>query len=186
MKTTIMRFARNIGLMIAAVALTACSALSDKSSYEQGLKANVTQYRLFNATQTAQLLTIQSCYQYATNKTECSIILAGTAPVQTLGGKPAPLRVAKSPGEIFETVTTKGFEAAVAIYGIDAVKSAYEAQAAANAAVQTQQASGLTQLGLQNGENAAAAAAANAELGQAALSKIPVQAPPTVTPTVTP
>lgn len=171
MKSALSRIIRTSALAICALSLAACSALSDKSSYEQGLKANVTQYRLFNSTQTAQLLTIQACYQFAANKTECSLILAATAPVQTLGGKPAPLRVAKSPGEIFETITTKGFEAAVAIYGIDAVKSAYEAQAAANAAVQTQQAAGLTQMGLQNGENLGNAT-------EAALSKIPVQVPP--------
>ena len=171
MKTTLSRIIRAAALGLCAIALTACSALSDKSSYEQGLKANVTQYRMFNANQQAQLLTIQTCYQFAANKTECSLILASTAPVQTLGGKPAPLRVAKSPGEIFETITTKGFEAAVALYGIDAVKSAYETQAAANAAIQSQQASGLTQMGLQNGANLGSAT-------EGALSKIPVQVPP--------
>lgn len=121
---------RRIATALTLAGTLVLAACSTPSSYNQGLHANVTQYKLYNAMQMAQLLSVQTCFQFSTNTTECSIILAGMAPVQTLGGKPEPLRVAKSPGEIFESIASKGLDATVAIYGITAVKAAFEAQAA--------------------------------------------------------
>lgn len=118
-------------ILCAAFALTACGAMGGKGAYESGLDANVQQYKLFSDTQLAQQQSIQACYQFNPNKSECSINMASTNAVQTLAGQPKPLRVAKSIGEIMETIADKGFEAAKIIYGIDAVQKAISANAAA-------------------------------------------------------
>lgn len=131
MKSNIFRRFAAFFAILFAMTLAACTS---PSSYNQGLHANVTQYKLYNAMQMTQLMSVQTCFQFASNTTECSLILAGMAPVQTLGGKPEPLRVAKSPGEIFESIAKKGLDATVAVYGIQAVKGAFESQAAASAA----------------------------------------------------
>lgn len=145
----IKRIGALFGILAASLILAACGT---NSSYEQGLRANVTQYRLYNASQISQMMTIQTCYQFSKNTTECSLILAGAVPTQTLGGKPEPLRVAKSPGEILESVVTKGLEATVAIYGIDAVRGAFEAQAAAQATLGAQQTGIIGDMTRQQGE----------------------------------
>jgi len=112
----------------AVLVLTACAGLgSGESSYKQGLDANVQQYQLFSDTQLAQQVTLQNCYQFNPNKSECSILTAATNAQQTLAGQPAQLRVAKSPGEIAESIVNRGLDATVKIFGIDAVRSAYRA-----------------------------------------------------------
>lgn len=116
----------------AALVLTACAGLgSGEASYKQGLDANVRQYELFSDTQLAQQQTLQACYTHNPNKSECSILTASTNAQQTLAGQPAPLRVAKSPGEIAESIVNNGLEKTVQIFGIDAIKSAVKSNAQA-------------------------------------------------------
>lgn len=123
---------RIIFAAVAALILTACAGLgSGESSYKQGLDANVEQYRLFSDTQIAQQQTLQNCYQFNPNKSECSILTAATNAQQTLAGQPQALRVAKSPGEIAESIVDRGLDATVKIYGIDAIKSAVASNAQA-------------------------------------------------------
>lgn len=115
---------------LAALALTACAGLgSGASSYEKGLDANVRQYQLFSDVQLAQQQTLQACFQHNPNKSECSINMASTNAQQTLAGQPQALRVAKSPGEIAESIVNNGLEQTKWLFGIDAVKSAYQANA---------------------------------------------------------
>lgn len=152
-------------ILCAAFALTACSSMTGKGAYESGLDANVAQYKLFSDTQLAQQQTMQTCYQFNPNKSECSILVAGTNAVQTLAGQPTPLRVAKSVGEILEAVADKGFEAAKIIYGIDAVQKAIASNAAAMRDVSTA---------------ASASQASTAQAGIEAASKPPLVVRPEV------
>lgn len=114
----------------AALVLTACAGLGNSdSSYKQGLDANVKQYQLFSDTMLAQQQTLQACFQFNPNKSECSINMAATNAQQTLAGQPQALRVAKSPGEIAESIVNNGLEKTVQIFGIDAVRQAVKANA---------------------------------------------------------
>lgn len=122
-------------VFVSLAVLSACAPLSGPGAYEAGLKANVDQYKLFNDGQLAQQKTLQYCFQYNPQKSECSILTASTNAEQTLAGQPKPLRVAKSVGEIMEAIADKGMDAAKVIYGIDAVTKAIEANAAAMADV---------------------------------------------------
>jgi hypothetical protein len=131
--------------------LAGCST----TAYEKGLKANVDQYRLFSDTQMAQQQTIATCYQFNPNKSECSILAAGTNATQTLAGQPTALRVAKSPGEILEAIATKGFDAAKVIYGIKAVETVFTTQAEAAAAAQASYAASLERISSQGIDAAA-------------------------------
>lgn len=137
----------------AALMLTACAGLgSGDSSYKQGLDANVRQYELFSDTQLAQQQTLQNCYQFNPNKSECSILTAATNAQQTLAGQPAPLRVAKSPGEIAESIVREGLERTMQIFGIDAILSAVKANAQAfrdAAATSAQAQADMAKLGIE-------------------------------------
>lgn len=132
-------------LIFAALALAGCST----TAYEKGLEANVKQYSLFSDTQLAQQQTISTCFQFNPNKSECSILAAGTNATQTLAGQPQALRVAKSPGEIFESVAKMGFDATVKVYGIEAVRKVYTAQAEAAASAQASQAESFERISSQ-------------------------------------
>lgn len=139
------RIAQSLATLAAVGLLAACSSPGGLSSYEAGLKANVDQYRLQTDVQLAQQQTLQACYKYNPNKSECAINTAATNAQQTLAGQPQPLRIAKSTGEILEAIADKGLEAAKVIYGIDAVQKAIVANAnalrdtaTAGAAAQTQ------------------------------------------------
>ena len=126
---------KRIAQLLASLAflalLTACGAMNGPGAYEAGLKANVDQYKLYSDGQLAQQKTLQTCYQFNPNKSECSILTASTNAEQTLAGQPKPLRIAKSVGEIVEAMTEKGFDGAVKIYGITAVRDAMKANASA-------------------------------------------------------
>lgn len=115
---------RKFFIVLAALALTACGSMSGPGAYEAGLNANVQQYKLFSDGQLAQQQTLITCFQHNPNKSECSILTASTNAVQTLAGQPKPLRIAKSTGEIIETIAEKGVDAAKFIYGADAVRDA--------------------------------------------------------------
>lgn len=124
---------KRIAQLLASLALVgllaACGTTGGTGAYEAGLKANVDQYRLQTDVQLAQQQTLQFCFQYNPNKSECAINTASTNAQQTLAGQPQPLRIAKSTGEILEAIADKGFEAAKVMYGIDAVQKAIVANA---------------------------------------------------------
>ena len=123
---------RVIFAAVAALILTACAGLgSGASSYEKCLDANVKQYQLFSDIQLAQQQTLQRCFEFNPNKSECSINMASTNAQQTLAGQPQALRVAKSPGEIAESIVNNGFEKTVQIFGIDAIRTAVKSNAQA-------------------------------------------------------
>jgi hypothetical protein len=118
-------------IALSVLALAGCST----TDYAKGVQANVDTFKLFSDGQLAQQTSIQSCYQHNPNKSECSILAAGTNATQTLAGRPDPIRVAKTNGEIFESVATVGMDKAVLIYGAKAVAQAFKsAQASTQAA----------------------------------------------------
>lgn len=121
---------RLFAIAIAALFLAGCST----TDYAKGVQANVDTYKLFSDGQLAQQTSIQDCFKHNPNKSECSILAAGTNAVQTLAGQPAPIRIAKTNGEIFESVATVGLEKSVLIYGAKAVASAFKASQASNQA----------------------------------------------------
>lgn len=129
------RTIKTLFVLAVAIVLTACAATTGPGAYEAGLKANVDQYKLFSDGQLAQQQTLQACFRFNPNKSECSILTASTNAEQTLAGQPKPLRVAKSVGEILEAMTERGFDGAVKLYGIAAVRDAMKANAAALADV---------------------------------------------------
>ena len=118
-----------VAILAAVAVLPACAPMTGPGAYEAGLKANVDQYKLFSDGQLAQQKTLQTCFQHNPNKSECSILTASTNAVQTLAGQPKPLRVAKSTGEILETIADKGMDAAKVIFGVKAVEDAISANA---------------------------------------------------------
>lgn len=119
-------------LAVSAFVIAGCSA----TSYNKGVDANITGNTQYMELQKEQLNAIQQCYMFSQDTTHCSILAAGTNATQILGGRPTPIRIAKSPGEIFETVATKGLEAAVMLYGIDAVSKTLQAATAEAGKVQ--------------------------------------------------
>ena len=125
------RFIRSIVVLLGMATLAACTSPGAISSYEAGLKANVDQYRLYSDTQLAQQQTLQACYAHNPNKSECSILTASTNAQQTLAGQPQALRVARSPGEIAESIVNQGFDATVKVYGITAIRDAVKSNAEA-------------------------------------------------------
>ena len=121
---------RLFAIAIAALFLAGCST----TDYAKGVQANVDTYKLFSDGQLAQHASIQSCFQFNPNKGECTVALASTNAVQTLAGQPAPIRIAKTNGEIFESVATVGLEKSVLIYGAKAVAAAFKASQASTQA----------------------------------------------------
>lgn len=117
-------------IMAAALALAGCST----TDYAKGVQANVDNFKLFSDGQLAQQTSIQACYQHNPNKSECSILAAGTNATQTLAGRPDPIRIAKTNGEIFESVATVGMEKSVLIYGAKAVAAAFKSSQASTQA----------------------------------------------------
>lgn len=117
-------------ILAAALSLAACST----TDYAKGVQANVDSYKLFSDGQIAQQNSIKACYEHNPNKSECSILAAGTNATQTLAGRPDLIRIAKTNGEIFESVATVGMEKAVLIYGAKAVAAAFKASQASTQA----------------------------------------------------
>lgn len=121
---------RLFAIALAALFLAGCST----TDYAKGVQANVDTFKLFSDGQLAQQASIQACYTHNPNKSECSILAAGTNATQTLAGKPEAIRVAKTNGEIFESVANAGLDKAIYIYGAKAVASAFKASQASNQA----------------------------------------------------
>ncbi|WP_288077878.1 hypothetical protein [Pseudomonas sp.] len=121
---------RLFAIIAAALIMAGCST----TDYAKGVQANVDTYKLFSDGQLSQQASIQACFQFNPNKSECSILAAGTNATQTLAGQPAPIRIAKTNGEIFESVATVGMDKAVLIYGAKAVAGAFRSSQAANQA----------------------------------------------------
>lgn len=108
-------------ILAAALALSACGALVSGSSYETGVNANKKGNTEFNNLQMEQQISLQVCFMYSKNTSECAILAAGTNATQVLAGRPAAIKIASSPEEIMQSVLSTSFDAAVKIYGLKAV-----------------------------------------------------------------
>jgi hypothetical protein len=131
---TIMNLKNNL-LKILVIAFASVTTLAgcSNTSYVHGVNANKAGNTQFMALQGEQQVSIQLCYMYSKNTAECSIVAAGTNAVQTLGGRPTPIRIASSPEEITQAIAERGFQYALGIYGAkqlgDVLKNATNANA---------------------------------------------------------
>lgn len=107
--------------LVAIAALAGCGMMTKGSSYETGVKANTSANTQYMNLQQEQQISLQICFMYSKNTSECAILAASTNSVQILGGRPTPIRVASSPEEILSTVAEKGFDAAVTAFGLKQV-----------------------------------------------------------------
>lgn len=111
-------------LVLFSFVLTGCAG---QGAYEKGVDAQTTANTGYMKLQEEQLDTIKLCYMWSKDTTHCSVAYAGTTAVQILGGRPTPIRIAKSVGEITESVLSLGFDGAVKIYGLKAVSDVLRA-----------------------------------------------------------
>lgn len=111
-----MKSLKSVFLGLAVLALSACST----TAYEKGVQGNANNYKLYSDLMLAQQVTLQECFKSASDKSHCAILAAGTNTASILGGRPNDIRVAASPGEIVQSVASKGLDAATLIYGIKA------------------------------------------------------------------
>lgn len=94
------------------------------ASYTEGVRANQDNYREYSELQYSQNLAVSKCFEnQKPGDSGCQVLAAGTFAMQTLAGRPAEIRVAKSPGEIMEAIASKGLDATVMLYGFKAVGS---------------------------------------------------------------
>lgn len=100
--------------------LVGCST----ADFQKSLDAQAKMFEKFNDAQIAQQKSIQACYAHNPNKSECSILAAGTNATQTLGGRPDAVRSPATNGELITTgVTTLGTAAVIGYVGGKAVES---------------------------------------------------------------
>lgn len=162
--------------VISPLVLILAGCGTQNSSYKTGVAGNVLTYREFTNLMHNQQNTLNSCFNAAGQSRVagelalCAVLAASTNAQQTLAGQPAPIRVAKSPEEIWESIATKGLDATVKVFGLKAVRDAVVANSNALA------------------ESAAAGSAAQADVARAgieAAAKDPlVVRPEIVQPTV--
>lgn len=118
---------KSIYKFIAIVAVLILAGCQTPGAYEYGVKANLKQYEYYTDVMLAQQTASASCYAKAVTDVQisyCAILAAGMNASQTIGGRPDQLRIAKSQGEIVESVVSKGLDAAVKVYGLQAVSDA--------------------------------------------------------------
>lgn len=99
--------------------LMACGTMGE-SSYVTGVAANSESNISYQSTQMKALDVNNKCYDTATNTIErafCAIVQNGTVPVQTLGGRPTAIRVAKTPGEIAGDIASQALNIGGMAYG---------------------------------------------------------------------
>lgn len=99
--------------------LMGCGTMGE-SSYVTGVAANSESNISYQSTQMKALDVNNKCYDTATNTIErafCAIVQNGTVPVQTLGGRPTAIRVAKTPGEIAGEIASKALDIGGMAYG---------------------------------------------------------------------
>ena len=117
---------KKILLLLAIASLTACSTMGE-SSYVTGVAANSESNISYQSTQMKALDVNNKCYDTATNTIErafCAIVQNGTVPVQTLGGRPTAIRVAKTPGEIAGEIASKALDIGGMAYGANQIGKA--------------------------------------------------------------
>ena len=117
---------KKILLLLAIASLTACSTMGE-SSYVTGVAANSESNISYQSTQMKALDVNNKCYDTATNTIErafCAIVQNGTVPVQTLGGRPTAIRVAKTPGEIAGEIAGKALDIGGMAYGANQIGKA--------------------------------------------------------------
>ncbi len=117
---------KKILLLLAIASLTACSTMGE-SSYVTGVAANSESNISYQSTQMKALDVNNKCYDTATNTIErafCAIVQNGTVPVQTLGGRPTAIRVAKTPGEIAGEIAGRALDIGGMAYGANQIGKA--------------------------------------------------------------
>ena len=134
-----MKTVRFLLVLFITSVLAACGTTGNNSSYKQGVAGNVINYREFSGIMHNQQNTLNSCFNAAGYTKDasavalCAVLAAGTNAQQTLSGQPEAIRVAKSPEEVQEAITTHGIDAAVKIFGFkqvaDVMKSGFSAAA---------------------------------------------------------
>jgi hypothetical protein len=81
-------------------------------------------FEKFNDAQIAQQRAIQACYEHNPNKSECSIVQAGTNATQTLAGRPDAVRSPATNGELIKGgVTDIGKAAVIGAVGSEVAKT---------------------------------------------------------------
>ena len=115
---------KSIISILSIVSLTACASFGGDSSYTTGVAANTESNMVYQSTQMKALDVNSKCYDTATNTIEkafCAIVQNGTVPVQTLGGRPTAVRVAKTPGEITESIVKEVLSVGGLAYGANQI-----------------------------------------------------------------
>lgn len=110
-------------ILVLPLVLMGCAT---PSSYKNGVDGNVALYEKYVSLQQKQLENISACYETSPNKSECSILAASLNTTQILAGRAEPIRVAKSPGEIFESLAKYGMDKTVEVFGQAAVARVVE------------------------------------------------------------
>lgn len=94
--------------------LTGCAT----ADFQKSLAIQAEMFDKFNLAQIAQQESIRACFEHNPNKSECSILAAGTNATQTLGGRPDAVRSPATNGELITTgVTTLGTAAVIGYVG---------------------------------------------------------------------
>ena len=92
-----------ITLIVLALGLTGCAT----ADFGKAVDANVGNYKNYSDGQIAQQQTLQACFQHNPNKSECSILAAGTNATQTLAGRPDKIRDPATNGELAASIGGK-------------------------------------------------------------------------------
>lgn len=88
------------------------------ADFQKSLDAQERQFKLYSDNHLAQQETIRACFEHNPNKSECSILAAGTNASQTLAGRPDAVRSPATNGELITTgVTTLGTAAVIGYVG---------------------------------------------------------------------
>ena len=100
-------------IIVSVFSLSACTT----TDFGKAVDANVGNYKHYSDGQIAQQQTLQACYQHNPNKSECSILAAGTNATQTLAGRPDKIREPATNGELAASVTGKIVDGAI-VYSV--------------------------------------------------------------------
>ena len=126
-------------ITIIALALAGCGSTAD---FKTAVDANVEQFKIYNDAHLAAQRTLLACYEHNPNKSECSILAAGTNAVQTLAGRPDAIRTPKTNAEAAADVTGKVADVAltlgVATIAGEAIKESVDAASKPPVQVRTQ------------------------------------------------
>jgi G:T/U-mismatch repair DNA glycosylase len=100
-------------LIALALGLTGCAT----ADFSKAVDANAGNYKNYSDGQIAQQQTLQACFQFNPDKSQCAILAAGTNAVQTLAGRPEKIREPATNGEL-ATGLAKDIVTGAVVYGI--------------------------------------------------------------------